>query len=113
MKRLTKNNDTQYDLVGRCDSNIEEFKTNTELRNKVLNKLGQIEDLEEELGIDLITLFRALQYGIYGKSGNIVYHYNVLLIEKKLYAYPLDIWEESWDLVDYDKTWALTKEELE
>ena len=36
--------------------------------NKLLNrKLGQLEDIEEELGIDLITLFKALKNGFYAK----------------------------------------------
>ena len=61
MDRLTKNNDTQYDLVGKCDTNIEEFTSNHKLRNDLLNKLGQLEDIEEELGIDLITLFKVRQ----------------------------------------------------
>lgn len=29
------------------------------------NKLGQLEDLEEDLGADLITIFKALKNGIY------------------------------------------------
>ena len=32
-----------------------------------LNKLGQIEDLEEALGIDLLTLFKALMDGVWCK----------------------------------------------
>ena len=31
-------------------------------------KLGQLEDIEEELGIDLFVLFRALKNGIYVKN---------------------------------------------
>ena len=50
MERLTKDNDTQYDLIGNYNSNIEEFTNNHKLRNSVLNKLGQLEDIEEELG---------------------------------------------------------------
>jgi len=107
MERLTKYKSTPNSMF---PYKLIDDGANTEL--DVIHKLGQIEDIEEDLGIDLITLFKALQYGIYGKSGNIVYPYNVLLVEKKLHAYPLDIWDESWDLVDYGKTWALTKEEL-
>lgn len=32
-------------------------------------KLSQLEDIEEELGIDIITLFKALKNGIYSKGG--------------------------------------------
>lgn len=58
MKRLTKNNDTQYDFVGKYDTNIEEFTNNKELRNNVLNKLGELEDLEEEIGCPLKVVFK-------------------------------------------------------
>ena len=33
------------------------------------NKLGQLEDIEDELGIDLIILFKALNNGIWSKGG--------------------------------------------
>ena len=33
-----------------------------------INKLGQLEDIEEELGIDLVTLFKALKNGFYFKD---------------------------------------------
>ena len=33
------------------------------------NKLGQLEDIEEELEIDSITLFKALKNGIWSKGG--------------------------------------------
>ena len=34
----------------------------------IYSKLKSLEDIEEELGIDLITLFKALKNGIYIKS---------------------------------------------
>ena len=33
----------------------------------IADKLGQLEDIEEELGIDLITLFKALKNGVWTK----------------------------------------------
>lgn len=69
IRRFTKDNDTQFDFVGRCSTNIEEFSTNKELRNGVLKKLGEIENIEEEFEIDLIILLKALKYGIYIKDG--------------------------------------------
>ena len=122
MDRLTKNNDTQYDLVGKCDTNIEEFTSNHKLRNDLLNKLGQLEDIEEELGIDLITLFKVRQiywrikYIDTGEYSDIEKSYRVYLDfqnrDIKVYR-DYDEFGFNLDLKDYGKTWALTREELE
>lgn len=82
----------------------------------VEQKLGQLEDLEDELGIDLITLFKALKQ-------KFVYHNAKVKIEllglhiksNELYLY--GVVEDTTHAVylslkDYGKTWALTKEEL-
>ncbi|MCR4661654.1 MAG: hypothetical protein K5765_06635 [Clostridia bacterium] len=75
------------------------------------NKLGQLEDIEDELGIDLITLFKALKNGFYTKNVHYTgYGMGVSIIQKCL-------WNEEWQddvyyFKDYGKTWALTKEEL-
>lgn len=66
--------------------------------------------LEEELGIDLLTLFKALKQNfVYVKDRN-------GLIEKNngfnLCGY--EMWSQiKLNPIDYGKTWALTKEELE
>ncbi len=76
-------------------------------------KLGQLEDIEEELGIDLITLFKALKSGVYYKYKDmgvekisklrpITIHKNTIVCDYHTYKY----------FKDYGKTWALTKEEL-
>ena len=78
-------------------------------------KLEQIEDIEEELGIDLVTLFKALKDGVYYKY-KYGYEYRIskcrkcyltgnrtLVVDYHTYKY----------LCDYGKTWALTKEELQ
>ena len=48
----------QYDTDNRNDMPVNNIY-------KAINKLGQLEDIEEELGIDLITLYKALKNGIY------------------------------------------------
>ena len=83
----------------------------------IFNKLGQLEDLEEEIGIDLITLFKALKQkfvfhkenvkiellGIHIKSGELC-----------LYGFVEDTTHGVYlSLKEYGKTWALTREELE
>lgn len=78
------------------------------------NKLADLEDLEEELGIDLLTLFKALKDGIYSRDyGYLLVEHFVLKHEKQLHCKPLRIVEYRFALKDYGKTWALTKEELE
>ena len=117
MNRLTKNMDTQYDFIGTYDTNIEEFTNNKKLRISVMNKLGQLEDIEEELGIDLITLFKAIMNGFWLKR---ISNYDFV----EPYSYIIDLessrlvqlYEENTRIFyfeDYGKTWALTKEELE
>ena len=97
---------------------------------KAIDKLGKLEDIEEELGIDVITLFKALKNGFYTKSNNgikfwkeddkhFVYvrdlKYDIEICceecENVIGAVPTMFLERSTK--DYGKTWALTKEELE
>lgn len=88
---------------------------------KACQKLGQLEDIEEELGIDLITLFKALKNGIWWKgitsfnTSGIFFEENPQLdIENKLLIKITFMKNQDYVyLKDYGKTWALTKEELE
>ena len=100
-----------------------------------LNKLGQLEDIEEELGIDLITLFKALKNGFYAKEIHTKQNIQIYHIEPEEFVITfgkvlghfitiqelyfedldgvLDTTGKKWYPEDYGKTWALTKEELE
>lgn len=79
----------------------------------VMNKLGQLEDIEEELGIDLITLFKALKNGIWLKDEKDQFiPYHCLLRDDFILVLYEDIYKKEYLLKDYGKTWALTKEEL-
>ena len=74
-------------------------------------KLKSLEDIEEELGIDLITLFTALKYGIYKKGRN---NFKGLILYSKMPMF--SFYHKTIDnelIEDYGKTWALTEEELE
>ena len=74
-------------------------------------KLKSLEDIEEELGIDLITLFTALKYGIYKKGRNSL---KGLILYSKMPMFSFYHKTIDAELIeDYGKTWALTKEELE
>ena len=84
--RLTKKDYCGYDVATRKkqrDYTCEEIFD-------VLQKLGQLEDIEDELGIDLITLFKAtsvwfLEKG--SKNPRLAYHIHIDLYEKKACRY--------------------------
>lgn len=104
---------TKYDLLNDFD--------------RCIQKLGKLEDIEQELGIPLEVLFKALKEGAYTKiDGQIwkcksidIYHsdyFKKYLLE----AYCIEnvetfdsSYEHQLNIEDYGKTWALTKEELE
>ena len=98
-----------------------------------INKLGQLEDVEEELGIYLITLYKALNKGFYIKYNDKIIHifpdknitvnfwYNTINVFippkffidcKKGTDYLSEEIDEEYWFKDYGKTWSLTKEEL-
>ena len=93
-----------------------------------VDKLGTLENIEEELGIDLITLFKALRNGIwtnqeqcYGdeKQGKIrFFQVRLLLEENAVGCIHNSMWKgkeviRTLYFKDYGKTWALTRKELE
>ena len=96
------------------------------LKNEAIDKLGEHEDIEEELGIDLITLFKALTQGVYAKYTVVwepeikkeIGKFSVCLVRN---LFGLKGWfimagckePDFWELNEYGKTWALTKEELQ
>ena len=130
------------DKIGTSDSDIVAYDTRSanivELPDLVegkrytggaIYKLGPLEDIEEELGINLETLFKALKNGIYVKNRkNEIRRVscNIGLVETgghnslglrfqdtnyKWRYLVLDTSRDN-DVNDYGKTWALTKEEL-
>ena len=118
MKRLTEKQETgDYSLI----------KYNSIVRANARFKLGQYEDVEEELGIDLVILFKALKNGIIYKTDygwdKEDYHWNY--IDAKYISLGMSYYEpfleikleqepnvEHLELSNYGKTWALTKEEF-
>ena len=83
----------------------------------------RIEDIEEEIGIELTTLFKALKYGVYYyTSQNQLTHDYVWLYDNYVSASVRD--KLSYSLLtcfqkqilsfeDYKKTWSLDRKELE
>lgn len=84
-----------------------------------IEKLAKLEDLEDELGIDLITLYKVLKGGFYVKTKDINEGFISLVKAKDIREINIiieSITFNAFDIVffeDYGKTWALTKEELE
>ena len=93
----------------------------------IYDKLGQLEDIEEKIGIDLITLLKAqMQDTIYYKGYQfdykikectVIYGSWIYIKGKPVYVLYLNYMDWSCGIqvyaTDYGKTWALTKEELE
>ena len=128
MSRLTKKSNSilkeiEYQLIDEkenLDAN-EGIKKNPVLAT---NKLGRLEDIEEELGIDLITLFnidkqlntkKEIWFKIEDEIEENLRCDSYYIIDLKHKAF-VKIEYEPLDYLyfkDYGKTWALTKEELE
>jgi hypothetical protein len=116
MERLTKKNN------GNTPYNQKEYPylASADI-NDITNKLGKLEDIEEELGIPLEVLFKALKKGkvwacensLWGYSYHNVVRFNLneVILQSKVCSYSDCDWDI--DLKDYGKTWALTSEELE
>lgn len=115
-ERLTTKGEVGIGLTETSGNIVNDFE-------RVVNRLVEledfIEDTENELGVDLITLFKAAKDGFYVKQEdindghislvkakdirfiNIVVHVIVFADTKAVF------------FEDYGKTWALTEEELE
>lgn len=90
-------------------------------------KVNAIEEIQEELGIPLEVLFKALKDGAYMKMNNklwqcknLDFYYSICDKEYRLEAYSIiniekfeTTYETSINIKDYGKTWSLTREELE
>ena len=117
MNRLTKKAQFVRNLI----TGKEIKYISNESDSDCVDKLGKLEDIEEELGIDLITLFKALKKGVYVKFDS--YFGNIGELDIKIVkdnatgvCYRNKKWylqEEETLVKDYGKTWALTREELE
>ena len=91
-------------------------------RALIYEKLQQLENIEEKLDIDLITLFKAINSkSIFTKyDGKISEHIEDNYNERDWYMQDEIVyfyWEDGshlcFEFKDYGKTWALNKEELE
>ena len=82
---------------------------------RLLQIVGKYEDLEEELGISLPILFKALKNGIYFKTPHnyeVYVHGNALMIDMETKQIKWNYTGGKANLKDYGKTWELCKEDL-
>lgn len=108
MERLT------HVMTVRMDGN-DDFVVMKEDLNKAFNKLGRLERIEQELGIPLEVLFKALKDGVYYDDGDDVdFSYTSLFNDEDDCEWYFTTDSATFvELKDYGKTWALTREELE
>ena len=102
MTRLTKKGVTPVDAI----------QTSTDIANMyhVYSKLSKLEDIEEDLGVDLIKLLTARKiFTIYNDNG-IFYHIDIE--NGGVYTSEYDADDEFYPFSDYGKTWALDKSDL-
>ena len=85
----------------------------------IVNKLGELEDIEEEIGIDFLVLFKSLENGVFVKEFDSeislrevrgIAKSGILVIDNDA---PCPDCDSCMDYGDYGKKWALTEEELE
>lgn len=90
-----------------------------EVNQQIGERLGQYRAIEQELGIDLLTLFKALKNGFYVKGEEEKQYIdfenslNAIAFKNKEMFYGHKWSYQYVKLYDYGKTWALTREELE
>lgn len=103
----------EYYKGQKCEGNIIH-------NNLATKKLSQLEDLEEELGIELILYFKIYKHCL--KNKPIYYIKNNKIVKSSprveccldaVAEHIGDYGADEYDFKDYGKTWALTKEELE
>lgn len=114
MNRLTK-------YLPNINSMIPYRLKDEELSTKLdsIHKLGILEDIEEELGIELEVIFSALKNGVYyfTPEGQLIHeyvwlvnHYVTAGVPEKIYfSFKTLLGNQTLLFADYGKTWAVNK----
>ena len=96
MERLTEKEDIYIKSDGECEYKLTSSNDGITILkgdlieimslDKATEKLHKILEIEEEIGIDLITLYRALNRGIYYKEDNHIFFTtnNIVLVSNEL-----------------------------
>ena len=122
MERLTKKEGviTQIDKDGNITkNNFIEVKD----KDEAYKKLCQLEDIEEEIGIELTTLFKSLKYGVYyfTSQNQLTHDYvwlydnyvSAILRDKLSYSLLTCFQKQILSFEDYGKTWSIYREALD
>ena len=122
MERLTKKEGviTQIDKDGNLTkNNFIEVKD----KDEAYKKLCQLEDIEEEIGIELTTLFKSLKYGVYyfTSQNQLTHDYvwlydnyvSAILRDKLSYSLLTCFQKQILSFEDYGKTWSIYREALD
>lgn len=99
MERLTKEEWVEWSE----DEDICSISEDADYLTKCYQKLGKLEDIEEELGIPLEVLFKALLRGILDEDGR--HHSKVRLSNKLGYIGLVDEEGYCWDTKKYLSKW--------
>lgn len=116
--RFTNEKGTLEGIVSIKNTDLYGIKIEKQLTQNAYAKLKKLEDIEEELGIDLLTLFKAFEEDIWIKFDNKIMFVpydkkDFIFYEGNINCYPLnEPYGYTVSIDDYGKTWALTKEEL-
>ena len=92
--------------------------TENEINESIYKKLKSLEDLEEEIGVDFVTLVKMLKDDIYINDGGIVDEIGNIYKEKVKSIEHWPLWSFTTDdggeyaFKNRGKTWALSKEEF-
>ena len=136
MKRITEKEDIYIKSDGECEYKLTSSNDGIAILkcdpcdpieimslDKATEKLHEILEIEDELGIELITLFKALKYGVYYfTSQNQLTHDYVWLYDNYVSASVRDrlsyslltcFQKQILSFEDYGKTWGFDKTELE
>lgn len=117
MSRLTQKQDNLYYPTN--ENSI--FPDDGSNAIRLLQVIGEYEDLEEELGIDLLTLFKALKDGIWISLDNVFFNTLIYKLSSDLsLKFYLGKWYIAYyhslngktfyvGLKDFNKTWWLEK----
>lgn len=119
---IAKNQDEyRYVKLGQLENILEGHNIEKlEELDDLLWYIKRIKDIEEELGIDLVTLIKAIKDGVYVEGKKKPKYRTVWfddidsgITDEDVGLYWFDIDDKRFYFKDYGKTWALTKEELE
>lgn len=113
MSRLTEKVGNTYGAYQQISNAKKPF-----LINNVTNKLGQLEDLEQKLSVDLITAFSFIGKIVYRietwtKTVIIPYTIKSLEIDKDYKLVFRASWHEQFSFSAFNEVWSLTKAEAE